>query len=80
LEKKLDKLIEIILTLGLGAMIGLLIFGDEGYQKGYKNGQIDAINGIIKYEEIITVKTDTIKVWKVNLPQLKQGACKSQVD
>jgi hypothetical protein len=45
----------------VGVLLGTLIYGtikENGYKDGYKQGQIDAMNGVFKY------KLDTTKIIK----------------
>ena len=62
----MKEILYIIGTIIVAAMIGVIIVAvikESGYKNGYKQGQIDALNGKIKY------KIDTTKV--INYIEIK---------
>lgn len=62
----MKEILYIIGTIIVAAMIGVIIVAvikEGGYKNGYKQGQIDALNGKIKY------KIDTTKV--INYIEIK---------
>jgi hypothetical protein len=62
----MKEILYIIGTIIVAAVIGVIIVAvikESGYKNGYKQGQIDALNGKIKY------KIDTTKV--INYIEIK---------
>lgn len=63
-----DKGLRFILSFWLvflSFMLTLTLIADPQNESGYEKGQIDAMNGIIKYKQVIEVtpaKTDTLWV------------------
>jgi hypothetical protein len=53
---------EYFVGLFLGFILGFMVAVSPSYDVGYKKGQIDAINGIIKYE--LVDMPDQTKDWR----------------
>lgn len=67
----MDKTFDILLGVCIGMLIisGFVFFCAEstkpyeiGYDYGYKQGQVDSINGIVKYK--LTTNPDKTTYWK----------------